>query len=36
VLIGLTLSYYADLPSGPAIVVSALGLFLLLLFKKQR
>ncbi|WFE67801.1 iron chelate uptake ABC transporter family permease subunit [Thiomicrospira sp. R3] len=35
VLIGLTLSYYADLPSGPAIVVSALGLFLLLLFKKQ-
>lgn len=35
VTLGLVLSYYADLPSGPAIVVSALGLFLLLLFKKQ-
>ena len=29
---GLYLSYYADLPSGPSIVMVATGLFLLALF----
>lgn len=33
ILIGLALSYHWDIPSGPAIVVSAMGLFLLLLLK---
>ena len=33
VLIGLSLSYNWDIPSGPAIVVSAMGIFLLLLLK---
>lgn len=36
VTIGLILSYYLDLPSGPAIVVSAMGLFLLLLLKPKK
>jgi zinc transport system permease protein len=35
VITGLILSYYADLPSGPAIVVSATLIFLLLLFKRN-
>lgn len=36
VVTGLILSYYLDLPSGPAIVVSAMGLFLLLLLKPKK
>lgn len=34
VLIGLTLSYHYDLPTGPAIVIAATALFLFLLLKK--
>lgn len=36
VFIGLFSSYHWDIPSGPAIVVSAMGLFLLLLLKPQK
>lgn len=35
VIIGLNLSYQYDIPTGPAIVIAATGLFLLLLLKKQ-
>lgn len=36
VVFGLSLSYQADIPSGPAIVVSAMGIFILLLAKKSK
>jgi zinc transport system permease protein len=34
VLLGLTASYFADLPTGPAIVMVATVLFLMLLIRK--